>query len=397
MDKGDVMPGRTIIHVDMDAFYAAIEIRDNPSLKGKPVIIGALPHQRGVVSTCSYEARKFGIRSAMNIKDAYQRCPDGVYLRPSFEKYEAVSSQIRKILLEFTDIAEFVALDEGYLDITYTSHLFGGPEQIAWEIKKRIKNELQLTCSVGIGYNMMTAKLASEEKKPDGFYKIMNPEDLDALILGRPVSVIYGVGKKTREILEKYGIFTVKDLRQLDVSFLKSLLGSHGIDIYNMCRGIDHREVTPNEEAKSYGRETTYQENTNDFNFIRNTLKEIVKELALLLKQEKKWCRTVTLKIKFSDMNSITRSQTVEEPINDTNTIYNIACKLLDKVERNRYIRLVGLSLSNLTNQSFQQISFDMLDNAPVKKDRLSNTLFQLKKKHGMNVIRDPIDFSNKR
>ncbi len=387
------MPNKTILHIDMDAFFAAVEVRDNPELEGKPVIIGALPYQRGVVSTCSYEARKFGIHSAMNIKEAYRRCPDGVYLRPHMNKYSAISAQIRDILLDFTDIAEFVALDEGYLDITYTMHLFGGAQQVAMEIKKRIQAELNLTCSVGIGYNMMTAKLASEEMKPDGLFCIMDTEALDRLILDRPVSIIYGIGKKTQKLLEQYDILTVRQLHKQQRSYLKSILGNLGIDIYNLCRGIDHRKVTPNEAAKSYGRETTYQEDTNDISLIRSTLIEIIKELSFHLKKREQWCRTVTLKIKYSDMRSITRSKTVDEPINDTQILYYITEELLKKVDKNRYIRLVGLSLSNLTNEPYHQLSLDHINLSHKNKERLSDTVFSLQKKYGIDIIKDSIDF----
>ncbi len=390
------MPMKTILHIDMDAFFAAVEVRDNPELEGQPVIIGALPHQRGVVSTCSYEARKFGIHSAMNIKEAYRRCPDGIYLHPNMRKYSGVSAKIKDILLDFTDTAEFVALDEGYLDITYTMHLFGGAQQVAMKIKQRIKDELNLTCSVGIGYNMMTAKLASEEMKPDGLFCIMDHDTLDRLILDRPVGVIYGVGKKTQKLLEQQGIFTVNQLRKQQLPFIKSILGNLGIDIYNLCRGIDHRKVTPNEAAKSYGRETTYQEDTNDISLVRSTLIEIIKELSFHLKKREQWCRTVTLKIKYSDMRSITRSKTVDEPINGTKMLYHITEELLKKVDKNHYIRLVGLSLSNLTDAPYQQLSLDTIKTSHRNKEHLSHTVFSLKKKYGMDIIKDSIDYKQK-
>lgn len=387
------MTQTTILHIDMDAFFAAVEMRDNPELRGKPVIIGALPHQRGVVSTCSYEARKFGIHSAMNIKDAYRCCPHGVYLRPDGKKYAKVSAQIREILLTFTDIAEFVALDEGYLDVTHTMHLFGGAINIAQEIKRRIRKELELTCSVGIGYNMMTAKLASEEKKPDGLFAIMDQETFDKLILNRPVGVIYGIGKKTKEMLKKHGIVTVKDLRNVNLQVLRSLFGSHGIDMYHLCRGIDHRKVTPNEEAKSIGREETYQEDTADYDVIRGTLVDMIKELSFTLKEKEKWCRTVTLKIKYADMTSVTRSKTVENPVNDTKTLYDIAEELLSKIDRNRYVRLVGLSVGNLTDQCFEQLTLDMSGTTVGKKAKLLDTIHTLRKKYGVDIIKENIEF----
>jgi len=187
---------KTIIHVDMDAFYAAVEVRDNPELAGKPLIIGALPDERGVVSTCSYEARKYGVRSAMSIKTAYRLCPHGIYMHPNMHKYVAASNIVHKVWDTYTDLVEHISLDEGFLDVTNSAHLFGGAKRIGHEIKKRVKAEAGLTCSVGIGYSMMSAKLASEEKKPDGFFEIPNPESLKALIMDRSVRIIYGVGAK---------------------------------------------------------------------------------------------------------------------------------------------------------------------------------------------------------
>ena len=203
---------KTIIHVDMDAFYAAVEARDNPELRGKPLIIGALPQERGVVSTCSYEARKFGVRSAMSIKEAYRSCPHGIYMHPNPRKYKEVSDQIHKIWDSYTDQVEHISLDEGFLDVTGSAALFGGAKSVGLAIKERTKAETGLTCSVGIGYSMMAAKLASEEKKPDGFFEIPSPEALKTLILDRGVRIIYGVGPKTAEALQRAGNKTVKGL-----------------------------------------------------------------------------------------------------------------------------------------------------------------------------------------
>ena len=182
--------GNTIIHVDMDAFYAAVEARDNPELQGKPLIIGALPGERGVVSTCSYEARKYGVRSAMPISEAHRLCPNGIYMRPNFHKYEEASGQVHEIWGKYTDLVEYISLDEGFLDVTASMNLFGGAAKIGHEIKEKVKERTGLTCSVGVGYSMMSAKLASEEKKPDGFFEILTPEALKNLILDRNVRII---------------------------------------------------------------------------------------------------------------------------------------------------------------------------------------------------------------
>jgi DNA polymerase-4/DNA polymerase IV (DinB-like DNA polymerase) len=247
-----------IIHVDMDAFFAAVEVRDNPELAGKPLIIGSLPHERGVVATCSYEARVYGVKSAMNIKEAYRRCPDGIYMHPNGRKYKEASKQFHKIWSDYTDIIEYISLDEGFLDVTGSAHLFGGAKAVAYEIKRRTKAEVGLTCSIGVGYSMMSAKLASEEKKPDGYFEILTPEFLRNLIIDRSVRIIYGIGAKTAEELARSGITTVRHIygnRQRVVA----ILGSQGKQILDLADGIDSRKVTPYSEMKSLVRSIPFR------------------------------------------------------------------------------------------------------------------------------------------
>ena len=213
---------RTIIHVNMDAFYAAVEVRDDPELRGKPLIIGALPHERGVVSTCSYEVRKYGVRSAMSIKEAYRLCPGGIYIHPNMGKYIEASGRIHDIWLTYTDIIEYISLDEGFLDVTGSAARFGGAREVGLLIKERTAAETRLTCSVGVGYSKTSAKLASEEKKHDGYFEIPSPEALKTLIMDRNVSAIYGVGPKTAESLQGVGIATVREI--LDNKQIEKLL-----------------------------------------------------------------------------------------------------------------------------------------------------------------------------
>ncbi len=205
---------RIILHVDMDAFYASVEMRDDPSLRGKPLIIGSLPSERGVVATCSYEARPFGVRSGMNIKDAYRLCPQGIYRHPDFDKYRAVSRQLHEIWESYASAAEAIALDEAYLDITQQAGDWDGARRIAREIKRRTREELQLSCSVGLAYSKTAAKTASEEKKPDGYFEIPTPQAFVDLILDRDVQVLYTVGEKTARKLHAAGIETVRDLQE---------------------------------------------------------------------------------------------------------------------------------------------------------------------------------------
>jgi DNA polymerase-4/DNA polymerase IV (DinB-like DNA polymerase) len=263
---------KTIIHIDMDAFFAAVEVRDNPELVGKPLIIGSLPGERGVVSTCSYEARKFGVRSAMPISEAYRRCPNGIYLRPNGHKYEAASKEIHKIWDDYTDIIEHISLDEGFIDVTRTMHAFGGATNIAHEIKRRTKTTTGLTCSVGVGYSLMSAKLASEEKKPDGYYEILTPAALKDIITDRSVRIIYGVGPQTETELQKIGMHTVRDIFENEAAIIDSL-GNHGKHIVDLANGIDPREVTRPTASQSFGREHTFQKDTADYDYLKDVLR----------------------------------------------------------------------------------------------------------------------------
>ena len=300
--------GRIIIHVDMDAFYASVEIRDNPSLKGKPVIIGALPDQRGVVSTCSYEARGFGVRSGMNIKEAYRLCPEGVYIHPDFEKYKAVSEQLHAIWDSYATVSEPIAFDESFLDVTATAGDFDRAAEMAHEIKRRTREELGLTCSVGVAYCMSAAKIASEEMKPDGFFQIRTREEFVELMSGREVRELFSVGPRTAERLNDLGIVTVADIRE-HAKEVERAFGKHGAFLVGLADGIDDREVTPYrpEDAKSVSRELTFQEDVSDYVLIRDVI------LLLALSVEDRAAKYglhgngISVKITYSDMKTITR------------------------------------------------------------------------------------------
>ena len=348
---------RTIIHLDMDAFFAQVEARDNPSLVGLPVIVGSLPTDaRGVVATCSYEARAYGIHSAMSIKEAYRRCPQGVYMRTNMDKYATISKQMQAICNSYTAQAEYIAFDEGFLDVTQTVDTFGGVDNLAHSIKERIKQELGLTCSVGVGYSKMSAKLASEEKKPNGYYKIETKEALQELIRHRSVRVIYGVGRQTALELEKIGIKKVKDVLNNEERVI-SYLKNRGREIITIAKGIDHREVTPRAERKSIGEEHTFQVDILDIEHLEEVLQEMSYRVSERLRAKKKYAKTVNIKVTYAGMRSITRSLTGLE-IDDGAAIFERANRLLDKVER-RPIRLVGVSVTNFTE--VKQLSvFDM-------------------------------------
>ncbi len=384
---------KTIIHVDMDAFFASIEVRDNPELKGKPLIIGALPNERGVVSTCSYEARKFGVHSAMNIKEAYRRCPHGIFMHGNMSKYEEASKKIHEIMLSFTDMIEFVALDEGYMDVTSSLRLFGGAEKIGRLLKSKIYEQVGVTCSVGISYSMAGAKLASEEKKPDGFFVIPDKKSFYELIHLRNVGEIRGIGAKTAERLKKWGIITVDDLLNTPPQVL-STFGKHGEEILKLANGDDDRQVVPDSVSKSIGREHTFQENIDDKEIMKAVLLFLSKDVSLRAKRKNLYGKTVTLKIKFHNMNSITRSKS-KGATNSSKEIYAAACELLDGLRLSEEVRLVGVTLGGLTEEKdstdVQLSLFDDTEKDDLNKqktDALENTIFKLHTKYGRNILK---------
>ena len=346
-----------IIHVDMDAFYAAVEMRDDPTLRGKPLIIGALPHERGVVATCSYEARRFGVRSGMNIKEACALCPDGIFRHPQFEKYKAVSAQLHEIWNTYAGAAESVALDEAYLDVTEQAVDFDGARRIAQTIKQRTRDELGLSCSVGVAYCKTAAKIASEEKKPDGYFEIRTPQDFVDLLSDRDVGVLYTVGKKTAEKLHLAGVNTVRDMREKQ-EIVTRLLGKQGVWLVQLANGIDERAVQSwrPEDAKSISREVTFQEDVTGFELVD----DVLFLLALCVEERAKrvglFGGGVSLKLTYSNMKSITRSRLVPDT-DDAIVIYNEACALFDRLEA-RPVRLVGVGIYNLS-ETARQMSFD--------------------------------------
>lgn len=350
-----------IIHVDMDAFFASVEMRDDPALRGKPLIIGSLPHERGVVATCSYEARKYGVHSAMNIKEAYRRCPHGIYMHPDFYKYKAVSDQLHMIWNTYASASQTIALDEAYLDVTETAKDWAGARRIAQTIKQRTWDELGLTCSVGLAYSKTAAKTASEEKKPDGYFEIPTAEDFVRLILDRDVRVLYTVGEKTAQKLHAAGIHTVRDI-QMQAEEVIRLCGKHGRWLTELAFGRDDRKVTPYrpEDAKSIGREVTFQQDISDY----AVLQDILILLAFCVEHRARRVglqgRGITLKLTYADMKQITRSHLIPQT-DSAVTIYEETAKLLEQTAH-RPVRLIGAGLYNLTGEAEErQLSFDDL------------------------------------
>ena len=385
---------RKILHVDMDAFYAAVEMRDNPKLKGKPVIIGALPGERGVVSTCNYKAREFGVRSAMPISQAYKRCPHGVYMYPNGKKYAQVSEQIHKIWATYTDIIEYISLDEGFLDVTTSQKLFGSAKHIAQLIKERTWKEIGLTCSVGLGYSMSSAKLASEEKKPNGYFEILTPAAMRQLIAPRSVRVVYTVGAKTAERLERIGVRTVADIYKHS-DRIADVLENHGKAIIDLARGIDDRKVGTRTRGQSIGTEQTFQADITDSEYLKDVLRLIARKLSYDIQQKGLYAKTVTLKITYPGMHSITRSKTAFAT-NLALDIYNSAELLFEKLEK-KPIRLIGITLSNLTKDQEEKaqgnVQLSLFDEPKLKRPmrdmrKLTDVLFQLQQEHGQDILK---------
>lgn len=339
---------RKIIHIDMDAFYASVEQRDNPELRGKAIAVGGSPEGRGgVVATCSYEARKFGVRSAMPSKRALQLCPHIIFVRPRFAAYKEVSQKIREIFRRYTDLIEPLSLDEAYLDVTEDKQGIGSAIEIAKLIKQAIKDELQLTASAGVSVNKFVAKIASDINKPDGM-TFIGPSAIESFMEKLPVEKFFGVGKVTAEKMKKMGLHTGADMKKLEEEEMVKHFGKAGRFYYQICRGVDNREVQPNRETKSIGAEDTFPYDLTDIEEMYAELEKISQTVCNRLEHYQMKGRTITLKIKYSDFKQITRNYSMMQPVGDLETVTQTAKKLLLATEpENKRIRLLGVTLSN--------------------------------------------------
>lgn len=364
--EADRQQYRKIIHIDMDAFYASIEQRDNPQYRGKAIAVGGLPEGRGgVVATASYEARKYGVRSAMPSKKARELCKELIFVKPRFEVYKQVSAHIREIFARYTDMIEPLSLDEAFLDVTEDKQRIGSAIEIATLIRQAIKEELQLTASAGISVNKFVAKIASDINKPDGL-AFIGPSKIKSFIEKLPVEKFFGVGKVTAGKMKQMGIHTGADLKKLTEAQLIKQFGKPGKFYYKIVRGIDDRPVQANRETKSIGAEDT-------FRFDLATLDEMSRELDAIadivytrLKRKNLKARTITLKIKYHDFRLATRSQSFETPVGDFETIVETAKRLLSGViTEDAKVRLLGISLSNfgaVSNRISKKSESDQLD-----------------------------------
>lgn len=379
---------RTILHLDMDAFFAAVEQLDHPEYRGKPVIVGADPKGgkgRGVVATASYEARKYGVHSAMPISRAYKLCPHGIYVRGRHKRYAEISRQLMEILYDFTPVIEKISIDEAFLDITGCLDLFGGAENIGRQIKKRIKDELHLTASVGIAPNKFLAKIASDLEKPDGFVIVKDGEE-KAFLQNLPISKLWGVGKKTGEALKRLGIKTIGQLAEMSEQELSQQFGKWGRHLWLLANGIDERPVVTHAPQKSISQERTFEEDTDDEEYLELTLLKLADELSRLMRKNQLKGRTISIKIRLEDFSTFTRSRTLSDFINSPQIIKAVAIDLYRHFDKKqKKVRLLGIEVSQLSSVSGEQMGL-FEQESPLDK-RLVQLLDQLKDRYGEDAV----------
>lgn len=355
---------RKVIHVDLDAYYASVEQRDNPDYRGKPLVVGGSPDKRGAVAAASYEARKYGVHSAMPSRTAVQRCPQLIFVKPRFEVYRAVSEQIRDIFYRYTDLVEPLALDEAYLDVTHNKQEMISATAIARQIKQAICEETRLTASAGISINKFLAKVASGINKPDGL-TLIPPDQAETFVESLPVEKFHGIGQVTASKMHELGIHSGLDLKTRTEAELVQSFGKVGRFYYQIARAQDDRPVNPNRIRKSVGAETSFDPDLDDSETMHQALMDIAQTMYQRLRKHQMRGRTLTLKIKFANYQQITRSCTLSEWIEQENQILNLAQDLLDRVNLNgQKIRLLGIAISNLNNSvaplHYEQLALEL-------------------------------------
>ena len=366
----------------MDCFFAAVEALDNPDYRGKPVIVGGPRDSvRAVVSTCSYEARAYGVRSAMPMSQAARLCPHATFVPGNMARYVQVSREIMRVLEAFTPIMQQVSIDEAFLDMTGCEHFYTNALDLGTQIKQAIKDASGLTASVGIAQNKFLAKLASSKSKPDGLLVIC-PDDVDAFLSPLPVRDVWGVGEKGERSLARYGIETVEDLRLWSKEWLVEQYGKWGAQLYDLARGIDDDPVVADEEQKSFGSESTFDEDIADRYELVQYLAQHARRVGSRLRGAGRLARTVTIKVKFADFSQVTRSKTMAEPFDDYDTIYNTACTLLDEIDMGMAVRLIGLSVSGLSD--CRQLSLFGSDN---RNCAIDDVLDELSQRYGSKGV----------
>lgn len=340
----------------MDCFYAAVHVRDDPSLAGKPVVIGGSPQGRGVVAAANYEARHFGVHSAMPAAQAVRLCPQAVFLKPEFPRYRAESDEIFAIFRDFTPIVQPASLDEAYLDVSEHLEPWGSATAIAQEIRRRVREERRLAVSVGVGPNRLIAKIASDYYKPDGL-TVVKPHRVREFLDPLPVRRLHGVGPATEKSLRKLGVETIADLRSLDLAVLERRFGSHGLGLYNYARGIDQRPVRTHHQRKSLGHERTYAQDIRSLAEMDTQIEWLAEKVAEGLAKREIGARTLTVKVRYPDFTTLTRSRTLEHPTASAREIAHLAQELLRQTEAaERSVRLLGVTGSGLTYGEPEQL-----------------------------------------
>ena len=356
------MPGplRKIIHIDMDAFYAAIEQRDNPAYRQRPIIVGGRPHSRGVVATCSYEARRFGIHSAMPSAKAYQLCPQAIFVKPRFDIYRETSQQIRNIFAHYCDRIEPLALDEAYLDVSNSNWFQGSASLLAKQIKDEIFQQTGLTASAGVSYNKFLAKLASEHRKPDGLF-LIPPEQGEAYVAQLAIEKFHGIGPATANKMHQLGVHNGSQLKQLSLELLQQHFGKAAQQYYNIARGLDHRPVNAERTRKSIGSEVTFEHDISDRQVLIDHLQQLLRKCLNRLNETHQNAYTLTIKIKFDNFVQITRGRTLPQALRSDLETQPLLEELLHSATiEQRKIRLVGITLSGL--EEHQSAAYRQLD-----------------------------------
>ncbi len=379
-----------ILHLDMDAFFAAIEVMDDPNLRGKPVVVGSPPSQRGVVSTASYEARKFGIHSAMPSRTAGKLCPHAIFLPPRFSRYEQISGQIMKVIESFTPVIEQVSVDEAFMDVRGALRRWKDPVNLARALKEKIRNEVGLTASVGVAPNKFLAKLSSDLQKPDGLTVMPEDENEIAQFLAPlPLTRIWGVGRKTAARMESFGLRTIRDVQASTLSYLESVVGPNWAQhIRDLAFGRDDRPVVTEYEAKSISSEHTFDEDCSDPDLVRQTLIEQAEHVGARLRSSGKKARVGHIKVRFEDFHTITRQVSFPRPSSSDRVLMACALDLLKKEKVAEPVRLLGFGVSGFDDAQTSGQLYLFQEKSDARDDRMDEAVDRLREKFGREIIR---------